>query len=185
VNDQNIKVKGGRELNLSQAGQLKAEKFDKKTFEASDLYRFSDLRSQYLAEANVDVARQYYAGGPGWYGPGWYWAPSFWSYTWLPGDGIFYSPFGWGYYSPWLVGYAPYYGYYGGFRHYPRYGRPYAIARPGGHFNAGRSFAVAPHVGVRSFGAMGGGFRGAGGFHRGFGGEGFHGGGVHGGGVHR
>lgn len=180
VNDQNVKVKGGRELDLAQAGHLKAEKFDKKTFEASDLYRFSDLRSQYLAEANVDVARQYYAGGSGWYGAGWYWDPSFWSYTWLPGDGMFYSPFGWGYYSPWLVGYAPYYGYYGGFGHYARYGRAFAAAPPSGRFNAGRPFGAAPRVGGRSFGAVGGGFRAGGaGFHGSVGGGGFRGGGGH------
>jgi hypothetical protein len=174
-NDQNVKVKGGHELDLSQSGRLKPTKFDKNAVEASDLYRFSDLRSQYLAEANVDMARQYYAGGNGWYGPGWYWDPWFLSYTWLPGDGIFYSPFGWGYYSPWFVGYAPYYGY--GFRGgYGYYGRHYQVgAIPRG--NPGRAFAPAPRGG-RSFGVMGGGFR-SGGF---AGGGGFHGGG--GGGHH-
>ena len=111
-NDQNIKVKGGHELDLSQSGRLKTTKFDKNAYEASDLYRFSDLRSQYLAEANVDMARNYYAGSNGWYGPGWYWDPWFTAYTWIPGDGILYSPFGWGFYSPWWVGYAPI--YYGG-----------------------------------------------------------------------
>ena len=101
-NDQNVKVKDGHELELSSAGQLKARKFDKNSFESSDLYRFSDLRSQYLVEANVDIARKYYAGGPGWYGAGWYWDPFFTAYTWIPGDGFFFSPFGYGYYSPFL-----------------------------------------------------------------------------------
>ena len=94
------------------------------------------------------MARQYYAGGPGWYGPGWYWDPWFWSYTWLPGDGIFYSPFGWGFYSPWYVGYAP---YYGALR-FPRrlwpttYGRYYANRVPPtvGRVNQGRGFAAMP-----------------------------------------
>ena len=116
--DQNVVVKSRHELDLSSGGKLKSTKFDKNAYEATDLYRFSDLRSEYLAEANADVGRQYYAGGAGWYGPGWYWDPWFWSYTWLPGNGIFYSPFGWGFYSPWMVGYAQYdglrgYGYYG------------------------------------------------------------------------
>jgi len=110
-NDQNVKLKGGHEVDLNQSGKLKTVKFDKDALEASDLYRFSSLRSQYLAGANVDVARQYYAGGPGWYGPGWYWDAAFWAYTWIPADGIFYSPFGWGFYSPLWVGYAPYYPY--------------------------------------------------------------------------
>ena len=91
--DQNVQVKGERVLDLSTSGRLKTTKFDKNVYETSDLYRFSYLRSQYLAEANVDVARNYYAGGPGWYGAGWYWNPWFAGYTWIPGDGILYSPF--------------------------------------------------------------------------------------------
>ena len=167
-NDQNVKVKGGHELDLNASGRLKTTKFDKNAYEASDLYRFSDLRSQYLAEANVDMAQQYYAGGPGWYGPGWYWDPGFWSYTWLPGDGIFYSPFGWGFYSPWYVGYAPYYGYgfRGGYGYYPRYGHYYpGRVAPGtvGRVNPGRAYAAMPRGG-RSFGVAGPAFHGGGGF---------------------
>jgi len=185
-NDQNVKVKGGHELDLNSAGKLKTTKFDKNAYESSDLFRFSDLRSQYLAEANVDMARQYYAGGNGWYGPGWYWDPGFWSYTWLPGAGIFYSPFGWGYYSPWMVGYAPYYGLgygsfgYGGVGYYGRYGHfgDYHHYYPG-HLPNGSVARVNPSRGVpsvargggRGFGATGGGFHGGGG--------GFHGGGGH------
>ena len=100
VNDQNIKIKSGHKLDLSSSGSLKTAKFDKDAYEASDLYRFSQLRSQYLADANVEMARQYYAGGLGWYGPAWYWDPWFVGYTWIPADGILYSPFGWGFYSP-------------------------------------------------------------------------------------
>ncbi len=113
--DHNIKVKGGHELEVNSSGQLKTHKFNKSTFEESDLYRFSSLRSQYLAEANGDAARLYVGGGPGWYGAGWYWDPWFTAYTWIPGNGYFYSPFGWGFYSPWFVSYSPfYYGrYYG------------------------------------------------------------------------
>ena len=123
--DQQVKVKGGREVDLNGTAKLKSRKFDKSSFEQSDLYRFSNLRSEYLAEANVDAARTYYAGGPGWYGPGWYWDPFFTSYTWIPGNGVLYSPFGWGFYSPGFVSYAPI--YYGGYRpyrvgHYPYYG---------------------------------------------------------------
>jgi len=175
-NDQNVKVKGGHELNLNSTGRLKTTKFDKNAYEASDLYRFSALRSQYLAEANVQMARQYYAGGPGWYGPGWYWDPWFWGYTWIPGGGIYYSPFGWGFYSPWLVGYAPV--YYGGFGYYGRWGHghyyPGHVRPPVARAYAGRNFAgrmAAPPSAPRGGFAMGGGFHG-GGFH-----GGFHGGG--------
>ncbi len=174
--DQNVKVKGGREVDLNNADHLQARKFDKNVYQTSDLYRFSDLRSSYLAEANVDIARQYYAGGPGWYGPGWYWDPWFWSYTWLPGNGVLYSPFGWGFYSPWYVGYAPIYyrgyGYRGpyGFRNYART----ATQTAGVGVRPGRAMSAMPSP-RSSFGVMGPSFRGGG-----FGGGGFHGaGGSH------
>lgn len=163
-NDQNITVKGGHELNLNQTGKLKTAKFDKNSYEASDLYRFSQLRSQYLAEANVEMARQYYAGGPGWYGPGWYWDRWLLGYTWIPADGILYSPFGWGFYSPWFVGYAPfYYGHYGYYGHY----YPGPVHGPVGRV-PGRAIARPPSAragfGVASPGFHGGGFAGSG-FH--------------------
>ena len=171
--DHEVKVKGGHELALNNPS-LKTTKFNKDQYESTDLYRFSNLRSQYLAEANVDAAGLYWPGGPGWYGPGWYWDPGFWGYTWLPGDGVFYSGFGWGFYSPlWLGYYGGYYGPYRGFRPYPGYhGRAYAsrgaIGHPTGDFRGpSHSFAAAPHMGV-----MGGGFSGGGGFHGG--GGGFH-----------
>jgi hypothetical protein len=154
-NDQNVGIKSGHKLDLNLAGKLKAAKFDKNAYEASDLYRFSQLRSQYLAEANVEMARQYYAGGSGWYGPGWYWDPWFLGYTWIPADGILYSPFGWGFYSPWLVGYAPAYygrfGYYG--HHYPGH-----VHAPVARVNPGRA-VVAPAApsGFRMMGGVHGG----------------------------
>jgi len=176
--DQNVKVKGGRELDLNASGKLKAQKFDKKSYEQSDLYRFSDLRSQYLAEANTDAARIYYSGGPGWYGPGWYWDPFFTSYTWIPGAGVLYSPFGWGYYSPAYAYAAPIY-YYRGYHPY-RYGywHGHPIA-PAGVPHA----TLAPRVGMPHPGTR---FRGpATGGHFGVMGGGFHGGGFHGSGFHR
>jgi len=182
--DRSIKVKSGHELDVKNNAALKTAKFDKNSFEQSDLYRFSNLRSEYLAEANVDAARVYIAGGPAWYGAGWYWNPFFTAYTWIPGDGIFYSPFGWGFYSPLWVSYAPYYRPF-----YGRYGT-YETARPylGAHSAAlngraglengfrGPSREVA---GASHFGVMGEGFHGgaaSGGFH---GGGGFSGGGFH------
>jgi hypothetical protein len=193
--DRQLKVKGGHELDVKNTARLKTAKFDEKEYEQADLYRFSQLRSEYLAEANWNAARTY-VGGPGWYGAGWYWDPFFTAYTWIPGSGIFWSPFGWwGFYSPFWVGYAPYYypiypyGFYGGY---------YATARPfephhgpfgTGHAPLGESGFRGPsrsEVGAPHFGVMGEGFRGsqmAGGFNGG--GGGFHGGGFEGGGFHR
>src|SRR5260370_14959408 len=83
---------------------MKPEKFDKEQVQ-DDLYRWSSLRSSYLAEANVDRAKDYQVGS--WYGAGWDWDPYYGAYTFIPGNGIFYSPFGWGFYSPFDVGFAP------------------------------------------------------------------------------
>ncbi len=181
--DQNIKVKGGRELDVNNTtGKLKATKFKESPYEQSDLYRFSSLRSQYLAEANANAAGLYLGGGPGWYGAGWYWDPLFTAYTWIPGDGMFYSPFGWGFYSPWFVGYSPF--FYGGYgygygygyagRARPYYGgHPYYRSHVGGYVGRpgiaaprmGGGFRGTPSIGAHSFGVMGGGFHG-GGFRR-------------------
>jgi hypothetical protein len=110
--DAQIKIKGSHEVALN-APELKSSKFDKSEFEANnDLYRWSSLRSAYLAEANEDQARVYVASGwygPGWVGAGWYWNPWFGSYTFIPADGILYSPFGWGFYSPLWAYRAPFY----------------------------------------------------------------------------
>ncbi len=160
---------GERQLTLNQGGKLKAQGFDTRRDE-DDFFRWCALRSGYLSEASVDEARVEIGNGPGWYGPswygpGWYWDPYFLSYTYLPGDGIFYSPFGWGFYSPLYVYRSPYFfnGFYGrGLHRFGEYHYPY------GHGFEPR-----------------GGFHG-GGFHGAIGGGGFHGGGVHaGGGGHR
>lgn len=174
--DQHVKVKGGHELDVNTSAKLKTRKFDKDSLAQSDLYRFSSLRSGYLAQANVDAANIYVGGG--WYGPGWYWDPMFTAYTWIPGDGFFYSPFGWGFYSPGWAWRAPYYGgyYRGGYYGYVHGGAtvrpvPYAHSGPG---VVGRPAAMghsmpATAVGAsHGFGAMGGGFHGgSGGFHGG------------------
>lgn len=135
-------------------GKVKGKDFDTKQY-ADEFYRWSGLRSGYLAEADADEARLYLNGGVGWVGSGWYWDPWFDGYTFIPGAGIFYSPFGWGFYSPFEIWGSPFFygGYYGRAHHFGDFHGPY------GH-----------------------GFEPRGGFH-GMGGGGFHGGG--GGGGHR
>src|SRR5258708_22008406 len=113
VNGKDIEVKKEHQLAFNAGGSMKPEKFDKEQVQ-DDLYRWSSLRSSYLAEANVDRAKDYQVGNG--YGTGWDWDPYYGAYTFIPGDGIFYSPFGWGFYSPFDVGFAPIF-FFGHFHH--------------------------------------------------------------------
>jgi hypothetical protein len=204
--DKQIKLKAGHELAVAANGPEKADKFDKKAFSGDDLYRWSSLRSDYVAEANVDAARIVVAGGwgPGYWGDGfwgpgwggWYWDPWFSAFTFMPGGGIFYSPFGWGFYSPGLVYRAPFYG--GHFFHTFNAANVRAWG-PGPHYATSSAYSRGVYTGAgaargafhsgpmtASRGGFGGGARGGeGGFHGGGGGEGSHGGGGGGGGHAR
>ncbi len=102
------KVKGHHELALAEGAREKTESFNSHPAN-DDLYNWSKLRSQYLAEANNQIAGEY-AYEPG-FNPGWYWDPYMWDYTYL-GGGPFFSPFGWGFY-PWGGLYGGL-GFYGG-----------------------------------------------------------------------
>ena len=110
--DHNINLKKGKEVVL--AANLKPQKFDRK--KEDKLYAWSNVRSQYEAAATYRVAQTAYETSPGRWrgfgyngfsGPGWYWNDVFSSWAWLPGSGAFYSPFGYGFYSPGLVMNAP------------------------------------------------------------------------------
>jgi hypothetical protein len=107
-------VKRGHELLAGDA--VAAQKFDDNG--TDDLYNWSSRRSGYLALANVSSARTAgddygsYAGlgsGFGYMAGGWMWNPAFGMFTMVPADGMLYSPFGYGYFSPGTVDYAPYY----------------------------------------------------------------------------
>jgi hypothetical protein len=185
-----VKVKRGGQVDLA-ARPLHAKKFDWKEMEAEDLYRWTSLRSSYLAEANVDYAPKYMYGGFDWFGDGWYWDPWFDAYTFLPGDGIFYSSFGWGFYSPWCVFGAPF--FFGShLQHHfsPTGPTNMAVWGAGAHYqihlNHGDDTLYA--AGFRAHSSWGGGknlgFHGHGGaFHSAFHGGVFHGGGFHGGSI--
>src|SRR5580700_6994630 len=155
VNDKKIDLGQERELVLNANAKPKAEDFDARKYE-DDFFRWSALRSGYLSEASVDQARIYVNGGPGWVGPGWYWDPWFSCYTFIPGAGIFYSPFGWAFYSPFAVYRTPF--FYGGY-----WGRPH----PFGEVHYPYGHGMEPHGGFRGpvGGFHGGGFGGgSGGF---------------------
>ncbi len=161
----------GKEVTVN-GEPLKTVSFNRKA--KDDLYRWSSVRSDYLAEANGSTAADIYWGYDPYWGSGWYWNPYYSAWSWLPGDGFFYSPFGYPFFSPGYVIYAPY-------RFWP-----------GGHL-AGRLPHRGPmHVGRPGFGNRGfatRGFANHGFANRGFAGRGFGGGhafgGVRGGGGRR
>jgi hypothetical protein len=97
--DHTVTVKKGKDVNVG--GQLKVVKFDRN--QVDELYHWSNLRSEYVSEANIDSARTYVVNPGLWYGSGWYWDPYFSFYSFFPGSGFLYSPFGWGLYSPWVA----------------------------------------------------------------------------------
>jgi len=180
--DRRVKVKGGHEVTLSSEGSLKTGKFDKDSYTEDDLYRWSSLRSAYVAEANVDAAGMYaeYGYGPwgfGWWGSSWYWDPWFDTFAFIPADGIFFSPFGWGFYSPWCVYRAPIRGR--GFGFYPhRFTTNFHNLGAGAHYVTSAHYANGIYHGPASTGAFHSGPRmtAGGGFFRGFGRGGFQGG---------
>jgi hypothetical protein len=202
--DKTIKLKGGHELLVADNAPAKAEGFKKKTYETGDLYNWSSLRSSYLAEANVDEANMLLDGGwggmgwggMGWGGMGWGgwggwgWDPWFSAYTFMPWGGMAYSPFGWGFYSPGMVGRAPFYG--GHFYHSFNASNVRAWG-PGQHYAATKGYSHGLYSGAGAergafhsgptmarSGGFGGGRGGA--FHGGGGGSFGGGGGFHGGG---
>jgi hypothetical protein len=136
---QELKIKDKHLVAITNTAPLKTQGFITRLYE-DEFYRWSALRSAYLSEASVDTARTYIGVGPGWYGPGWmgwgwYWNPWFGVYTFLPTDGIFWSPFGWGFYSPMFVYRGSF--FYG--PHFPHrfdefhgpYGHGYGVPRGG------------------------------------------------------
>ena len=177
--NQRVSVGDHHLVALTADTKLKSRDFDTKMYADTDIYRWSGLRSGYLAEAGADQARMYVNGGAGWAGTNWYWDPWFGSYTFIPGNGIFYSPFGWGFYSPFAVWGSPF--FYGG------YGGYYGFR--GGYYGGGHYY----HHFTEMHGPYGHGFEPQGGFRGGFrggmAGGGFHGGGfgggMHAGGGHR
>jgi hypothetical protein len=148
--DHQVKVTKDHEAPL--VGVVKARKFDHNRPHDA-LYAWSSLRSQYVAEASMQSARTLVAAGPGWgYGAGWYWNPWWDMYGFVPGYGVFYSPFGYPFYSPGFVFAAPYYGFRHGVVGYVGASRA---------FGASRGFAASAHFSGGGFagGRAGGGGR--------------------------
>ena len=106
-----VTVKEGRLLSFSAA--LLTEKFDSRV--GDDLFLWARDRSQNLSAANMSSARSLSSGFASGYGGsglgnwngGWYFNPYFDMYTFVPGSGTLWSPFGYGFFSPSSI-----YGYY-------------------------------------------------------------------------
>jgi hypothetical protein len=116
VNGKADEIKDGRMLSMD--GDLKTAKFDKDK-DSDALYRWSRRRSEYLAMANVSAAKSVRDSGTSWQSSSWYWNPYFNMYTFVPGRGAYYNPFGYALWSPFTVYdylYSPgyYYTGYGG-----------------------------------------------------------------------
>ena len=106
-----LTAKKGNEVMLD--GALMASKFDTKS--GDELMRWASRRSGYLSMANVASARSAGSYGSS-YSGGWAFNPYFGMYTFIPMNGITFSPFGYPFWSPYAAFmYAPYYpGYYYG-----------------------------------------------------------------------
>jgi hypothetical protein len=108
----------GKQVDLSN-GALAVSKFDAKS--TDELVRWSERRSGYLAAANVSAANALRDGGLsyGSYSNGWTYNPWFGMYTFVPMYGSVFSPFGYGFWSPYTVYnaymYGPMYGGYGAY----------------------------------------------------------------------
>lgn len=111
LGDHAINLKKGKQVVLT--ANAKPEKFDRK--KEDELYAWSHVRSEYEAAATYRIAQSAYNsssgrwrgfGYNGFSGPGWYWTDLD-AWAWLPGSGAFYSPFGYGFYSPGIVMKAP------------------------------------------------------------------------------
>jgi len=161
-----LTLHSGKQTNL--AGVLMAENFDRKADDQDALYRWSDRRASYVAQANVASASSANAGsGYGNYGGygynglfgsglgfggfgynpafqgGWAFNPMFGMYTYMPYSGFGYSPFGYTYYSPTTVAYAPSFGGSG-------YAYGGGASRLSGVSGANRLADVASHRGATS-----------------------------------
>jgi hypothetical protein len=92
-------VRTGKLVSLD--GLVAVEKFDPK--DGDELSRWSQRRAEYVSMANVSAAKYVSNSGTGWNTSGWYFNPYFGMFTYIPMNGMFNSPYGYSYFSPWTV----------------------------------------------------------------------------------
>jgi len=111
ANGQSVTLKEGKLTALN--GVIAPTKFDKE--EGDAFYRWASRRSGYIASANLTAAKRVYDHGSSFSYSNWVYNPYFGMFTFIPMSGLYRSPFGYSYYSPWAVSqvyYRPV--YYGG-----------------------------------------------------------------------
>jgi len=101
---ENVIARKGHQIDLN-SPKLADSRFDAKETDA--FYRWSARRAEYVAAANVVSARvtsnsdysSSFSNNPG----AWSWNPYFGMFTFLPANGVYWSPFGSPFYSPAMV----------------------------------------------------------------------------------
>jgi len=101
-----LTLKKGHGVFLLAGQRLKSQDLDMYAIQNEPLYLWSRLRGAYMAQANVQADQAILAAG-GTDDAAWFWDASFDCYAFLPLSGIEYSPFGWGFSAPGVVGKAP------------------------------------------------------------------------------
>jgi hypothetical protein len=100
-NKQEASVRKQKELFFGPV--LSADRFESK--ETDELYSWSSHRSESLSYANVSAAKSLLDSGSSYGTGGWQYNPWYGMFTFVPLGGVYYSPFGYGFYSPGQVGY--------------------------------------------------------------------------------
>ncbi len=104
--DRKLEIGKGKEVEISE--NLQKKNVDPN--QQDELYAWSNIRSEYNSAASLQSSRQTYQAlgyGSG-FAPGWLWNDMFDAWAWLPyGDFAFFSPFGYGFFGPGAVQWAP------------------------------------------------------------------------------
>jgi hypothetical protein len=144
---QSMTVKKGHMVELESQAMV-AQKFDPKV--GDEFYRWAAQRDSYVSMASIASARTIQSSGMSGYSGGWYFNPWYGMFTYVPMAGAFYSPFGFGFWSPGQVMYAvyPMYSYGGGGGSSVSGGRQsssgVALYTGGKHYDSGRGYNVGP-----------------------------------------
>ncbi len=95
-----VQVREGKMLPFT--GAMAMEKFDNKDGDA--LWRWSKRRAEYVSVANLSAAKYVKDSGTSTWNTGaWYYNPYYSMFTFIPGRGTYYSPFGYSLWSPYTV----------------------------------------------------------------------------------